>query len=93
MAQALDKVNKFPICAKPKLLKSGLKTANINPEPEGCSLVPTCVTHFLVLNFHSKLPLDYLNMYTLDVLQMILITQRDPLLFLNSVANPPTCHD
>ena len=37
MAEALDKFHKSPIYAKPKPLKSCLKTTNIDPECGGCS--------------------------------------------------------
>ena len=47
MNEDFEKVNKPPICAKPKPLKSCSNTAIINLESEGCSLVSTICNTFL----------------------------------------------
>ena len=39
MAEALDKGNKPPVCIEPRPLKNFSKPTNINPVPEGCSVV------------------------------------------------------
>ena len=83
--ETLYRANKSPICVKPQPLKSCLKIACSNPEPEGCSLVSTICNTFPSQRFSQKTLPNYLNMYTLDWLQMIPFMHGDPPLSQNSV--------
>ena len=61
ISEALNKVNKSLIFPKPKPLKGCLKTANINPEPEGCSLLSTICNTFSCQKFSHKFPTESLK--------------------------------
>ena len=94
IAEALDNFHKLTIGAGLDPLKHCLKTVNTDSEPKGHSLASTACSVLLVReSFHEKLPLDYLNMYILDELQMTSFEWRDPYLSQKSSLNPPTCQD
>ena len=57
MAETLDNVHRFQMCAKPKPLKSCLKTVNIDLAPKGCSLASTiCIIFLCQKKFSCKGP-------------------------------------
>ena len=89
----MDSVPKPPFCVEPKPLNF-FKTVNIDSEPEGCYLAPPYAAFFLVRkHFHIKFPLDYLNIFILELLQMTLFDWRDPYLFQSLTSNPYTFQD